>query len=93
MVEKVGGKFDDFCRGVGCKKCRNTGFAGRIAIHELFVPNEEIMEMISERTSLKKLRAKGLQSGMVSLQSDGIEKVRAGIVSIEEVLRTTQAEV
>jgi type IV pilus assembly protein PilB len=93
VVEKAGGKFDGFCRGVGCKKCRNTGFAGRIAIHELFVPNEEIMEMISDQTSLKKLRAKGLEGGMVSLQSDGIEKVRAGIISIEEVLRTTQAEV
>ena len=51
------------------------------------------MEMINDRVSLKKLRAKGLQGGMVSLQSDGIEKVRAGIISIEEVLRTTQAEV
>jgi len=93
VVEKAGGKFEEFCRGVGCKKCRNTGFAGRIAIHELFVPNEEIMEMINDRVSLKKLRAKGLDGGMVSLQSDGIEKVRAGIISIEEVLRTTQAEV
>jgi type IV pilus assembly protein PilB len=93
IVEKVGGKFGEFCRGVGCKKCRNTGFAGRIAIHELFVPNEEIMEMTNEGSSLKKLRAKALQNGMVSLQTDGIEKVRAGIVSIEEVLRTTQAEV
>jgi len=93
IVEKVGGKFDEFCRGVGCKKCRNTGFAGRIAIHELFVPNDEIMEMINEGSSLKKLRSKALQNGMVSLHTDGIEKVRAGIVSIEEVLRTTQAEV
>jgi len=93
VVEKSGGKFDEFCRGVGCKKCRNTGFAGRIAIHELFVPNEEIMEMINDGVSLKKLRAKALQKGMASLQADGIEKVRAGIVSIEEVLRTTQAEV
>jgi len=92
VAEKVGGKIPKFYRGVGCKKCRNTGYAGRIAVHELFVPNEEIMEMVNERTSLKKLRSKGLQNGMVSLQSDGIEKVKAGIISIEEVLRTTQAE-
>jgi type IV pilus assembly protein PilB len=91
-VEKTAGKIETFHRGVGCKKCRNTGYAGRIAIHELFVPNEEIIEMINERVSLKKLRAKALQNGMVSLQSDGIEKVRAGIISIEEVLRTTQME-
>ncbi len=91
-VDKDSGESTTFHRGVGCKKCRNTGFAGRIAIHELFVPNEEIMEMVNERTSLKKLRKKALQNGMVSLQSDGIDKVKAGIISIEEVLRTTQTE-
>ncbi len=92
VAEKTGGKVEKFYRGVGCKKCRNTGYAGRIAIHELFVPNEEVMDMINEGVSLKKLRDKALQIGMVSLQSDGIEKVRAGIISIEEVLRTTQTE-
>ncbi len=92
VVEKDHGKIENFYRGVGCKKCRNTGYAGRIAIQELFVPNEEIMEMINDRSSLKKLREKGLQNGMISLHADGIEKVKAGIISIEEVLRTTQEE-
>jgi type IV pilus assembly protein PilB len=92
VVEKDHGKIENFYRGVGCKKCRNTGYAGRIAIQELFVPNEEIMEMINDRSSLKKLREKGLQNGMISLHADGIEKVKAGIISIEEVLRTTQDE-
>lgn len=92
IMEKTGDKIEKFYRGMGCKKCRNTGYAGRIAIHELLVPNEEIMDMINEGQSLKKLRAKALQIGMVPLQADGIEKVRAGIISIEEVLRTTQAE-
>jgi type IV pilus assembly protein PilB len=92
VVEKDYGGIEKFYRGVGCKKCRNTGYSGRIAIQELFVPDDEIREMINDRSSLKKLRAKGLKNGMVSLQSDGVEKVRAGIISIEEVLRTTQAE-
>ena len=92
LVEGAGGESVKFFRGVGCKKCRNTGYAGRIAIHELFVPNEEIMEMISERVGLKKLRNAALKNGMVPLQADGIEKVKAGIVSVEEVLRTTEAE-
>ena len=92
VVEKDHGKIENFFRGVGCKKCRNTGYAGRIAIQELFVPDEEIMEMINDRSSLKKLREKGLQNGMISLHSDGIEKVKAGIISIEEVLRTTHVE-
>jgi len=89
-VERLGGTVEKFYRGVGCKKCRNTGYAGRIAIHELFVPDEEVAEMINERTSLKKLRKKALENGMVPLTLDGVEKVRAGIVSIEEILRTVQ---
>ena len=92
VAEKLGGSIEKFCRGVGCRKCRNTGYVGRIAIHELFVPNEKIMDMISERASLKKLRDKALQNGMVPLQLDGIEKVKAGIVSIDEILRTAQTE-
>jgi len=92
IVGKLGGEVSTFCRGVGCKKCRNTGYSGRIAIHELFVPNDEIKEMIGEGVSLKKLRDKAVKSGMVPLQLDGIEKVNAGIISVEEVLRTTQVE-
>jgi len=90
LVEKIGGKVEKFYRGLGCKKCRNTGHAGRIAIHELFVPDDEIMEMINDQASLKKLRSKALQKGMFPLQADGIEKIKAGIVSTEEILRTTQ---
>jgi len=90
-VDDLNGEVEKFYRGVGCRKCRNTGYAGRIAIHELFVPNEEIMEMINERGSLKKLRNKAIKSGMAPLTLDGIEKVKAGIVSIEEVLRAVPA--
>jgi type IV pilus assembly protein PilB len=93
VVELAGGNIETFYRGVGCKKCRNTGYAGRIAIHELFVPNDEISEMINEGMNLKGLKTKALQNGMVSLQSDGIGKVEAGILSIEEVLRTAQMAV
>jgi len=91
-VEKAGVEVQKYYRGVGCKKCRNTGYAGRIAVHELFIPDEEIAEMINGRVSTKKLRAKALAKGMMPLQLDGLEKIKAGIISVEEVLRTTQAE-
>jgi type IV pilus assembly protein PilB len=87
-VKSLCGEVEKFYRGVGCRKCRNTGCVGRIAIHELFVPDDEIKEMINDRVSLKKLRTEALRNGMVPLQLDGIEKVKAGIISIEEVLRT-----
>ncbi|MBN2590251.1 MAG: Flp pilus assembly complex ATPase component TadA [Sedimentisphaerales bacterium] len=89
-IEKSGEKGQKYYRGVGCKKCRNTGYSGRIAIHELFVPDDEILGQITDGISLKKLRNLTIQKGMVSLEKDGIEKVQAGIISIEEVLRTTQ---
>jgi type IV pilus assembly protein PilB len=88
MVEKLGGDVEKYYRGLGCSKCRNTGFAGRIAIHELFVPTEDTKEMIGQRSSLKQLRDEALRTGMLPLVVDGIEKVKAGIVSIEEILRT-----
>ena len=88
IVEKVGVKIDTYHRGLGCKKCRNTGCAGRIAIHELFVPDEEIKELINDNASLKKLRQMAIKKGMAPLIIDGLEKVKAGIVTVEEVLRT-----
>lgn len=90
FVEKLSDEPITFHRGVGCKKCRNTGCLGRIAIHELFVPNEEVKEMINRECTLKELKDAAIKNGMVPLQLDGLEKVRAGIVAIEEVLRTTQ---
>ncbi|MBW8002106.1 MAG: type II/IV secretion system protein [Planctomycetes bacterium] len=76
-----------FYHGVGCKKCRNTGFAGRISLHELFVPDEDTMELIYHHTSLRQLRDKAIENGMRPLYLDGLQKVKAGVVTIEEVLR------
>ncbi len=86
-VEQLNEEVPQYYRGLGCKKCRNTGYSGRIGIHELFVPDEEIAEMINMRSSLRKLRANAIEKGMVPLQIDGMEKVRAGIVCVEETLR------
>ncbi len=89
-VERLGGQIDTYYRGVGCKKCRNTGFVGRIAIHELFVPDDEILELINEGKNLKGLKAKVIKKGMSPLHVDGFEKAKAGIVSIDEIFRTIQ---
>ncbi len=86
-VRDHSGDVPTFYRGLGCRKCRNTGYAGRIAIHELLVPDDEMMEMINEGISAKRLRAVALAKGMTPLHIDGLEKVKAGIVPIEEVLR------
>ena len=81
------GQEPNFYRGMGCKKCRNTGYIGRIAIHEMFVPDDKILDMITEDVPLKQLRAAAVENGMVPLHMDGIEKVAAGITTVDEILR------
>ncbi len=88
-MEKQTGEEIKFYHGLGCKKCRNTGYAGRIAIHELFIPSEKTQEMISKGATAEALRAQATKEGMIPLQLDGIEKVKAGIVTIEEIVRIT----
>ena len=86
-VAEWSGKELSFYRGLGCKKCRNTGYIGRIAIHEMFVPDDKILDLITEDIPLKKLRAEAIKNGMVPLHLDGIEKVAAGITTVDEILR------
>ena len=90
IVERWGGGIEKFYRGLGCRKCRNTGYLGRIAIHELFAPDHELLEVISDGVQLKKLRMNAVKKGMVSLRCDGMEKVKAGITTIEEILRVVE---
>ena len=92
-VKKLFEKYTDsnveFYYGTGCIKCRHTGYLGRIAVHELFVPNEKILEMITQNATLSALRAAAVKNGMAALHADGIEKVVAGITTVDEILRVS----
>jgi type IV pilus assembly protein PilB len=92
MIENQLGSATKFYRGIGCKKCRNTGYLGRIAIHELFVPNPEVQDIIARNSSFKEIREAATRNGMISLRLDGLQKAKAGITSIDEVLRVTTLE-
>jgi type IV pilus assembly protein PilB len=82
-------KDDKFYRGIGCKKCRNTGYIGRIAVHEFFLPNSDILDSVTHGITLKKLRDDAIANGMKPLHIDGIEKAKAGITTLEEVVRVS----
>jgi len=56
----------------------------------MLVPDNEMLDMIGQEASLKKLRARALENGMVPLFADGIEKVRAGITTMDEILRACE---
>jgi type IV pilus assembly protein PilB len=87
MVEKWFGSVPKFYRGIGCKKCRNTGYVGRIAIHELFIPDDRLHDMIVQGATLKALRNAAIETGMRPLHVDGVDKIAAGITTIDEILR------
>lgn len=78
-----------FYRGLGCRKCRNSGYLGRIAVHEFFIPSAEILDNIASGVTLKSLRQQAIKNGMKPLHFDGLEKVKAGITTLEEVIRVS----
>ena len=89
QVEKIAGELQTLFRPKGCTHCRNLGYSGRIGIYELLVANDEISERISQGISLNELRELARRYGMNSLRNDGIEKVKAGITTLEEIYRVT----
>ena len=74
--------------GVGCKKCRQSGFAGRMGLYEIFVPDAECMDAVSKGASLQEIRRlAGQGSEYVTLKEDGITKVMAGLTTLQEVFK------
>ena len=73
----------------GCKRCGYSGYKGRIGIYEAMVMSEEIREMTIERASADQIRKVSIEQGMRTLQQDGIDKVRMGVTSIQEIARVT----
>jgi type IV pilus assembly protein PilB len=74
-------------RPVGCVACSNTGYRGRIALHEVMAVNEEIERLAVARASNAELTRAAISAGMLTLRQDGWAKVALGYTSIEEVLR------
>jgi len=79
-------------KGKGCEACRYTGYKGRTAIHEVFLLDKEIQEMVLKGASSQELRRKAKENGMRTLRENGWIKVEKGITSIEEVLRVTDSD-
>jgi len=72
---------------VGCKACAGTGYHGRLAINEVLLVGEEIQRMAVERRPSDEIKKIAVEQGMLTLRQDGMEKVRLGFTTLEEVLR------
>jgi len=84
-IEVVAGHCDTLYRGEGCSRCRGTGFAGRIGLFELLVPDEQILSLIAEGAHLQTVRETLAVNGYRTLRDDGLQKVADGLTTPEEV--------
>jgi type IV pilus assembly protein PilB len=78
-------------KGRGCQTCNNTGYKGRIGLYEVMEITDEIRELIMIGASSLELRKKAVDDGMITLRQSGIHKIRAGVTTLEEVVRETVA--
>jgi len=77
-----------FYHGMGCILCANTGYRGRIGIFEFLVMSEAIRKMLRSHAGAGEIRAQAIAEGMVTMKQDGMLKVKEGITSISEVMRS-----
>jgi len=83
----------EFHKGAGCERCNFTGYRGRTAIHEIFVPDSTAKQMIIRCESSTRLKRYAVSRGMRTLRMDGWEKVLLGQTTTTEVMRVTQTDV
>jgi type II secretory ATPase GspE/PulE/Tfp pilus assembly ATPase PilB-like protein len=75
------------CRPVGCDKCHNTGYAGRMGLHELLSGTDEMKKLIQQKSRMEMLRTQAIKDGMTTLKQDGIEKIFDGYCDLLQVRR------
>ena len=81
----VAGEEVRFWKGAGCEHCRHTGYHGRVAVHELFVVNEEVRTLISHNATMVDIQAAASRAGFLPIRYDGLKKVLRGLTTLEQV--------
>jgi type IV pilus assembly protein PilB len=76
-------------KGRGCEQCSDTGYKGRTGLYEVMEIDDEIRELILSGASSIELREKAVENGMITLRLSGLQKIRDGVSSLEEVVRET----
>ncbi len=82
----------ELSRGRGCEACRGTGYRGRTGIYELLAITEEVRSLILRKAPAGAIRRQAVETGMTTLGEDGWTKARAGVTTVEEVVRVSREE-
>ena len=78
-----------FYKAIGCPKCNNTGYRGRIAVHEIFIVDNEIRDMISREVSVSEITKYAIEHGMSTLKDEAIKLIMKGVTSFDEAIDIT----
>lgn len=76
-------------RGKGCQRCSGTGYKGRIALYEVLTLTEEVKELILNGASSAEIKRAAIRTGMMTLRASAIMRMKEGVTTVEEVVRTT----
>jgi type IV pilus assembly protein PilB len=87
IAQRLVRKICDKCIGAGCGECRELGFKGRVALAETLVVDHEMRKYIMSRTPLAEIERYAKSKGMTSMHEDGLEKVKRGFTTKEEISR------
>jgi type IV pilus assembly protein PilB len=79
-----------FSRGKGCPACNNSGYKGRVGIYEVLKNSSQIQGLVLNKGSADDIRRVAIKEGMRTLRDTAIEKMLAGVTTVEEVVRVTQ---
>jgi type IV pilus assembly protein PilB len=79
-------------KGIGCKICHNTGYAGRVGVFEVLEVTPKVRKLILEKEESDIIAKAAIEDGMTTMLDDGLTKVSQGVTTIEEVLRVTKVE-
>jgi general secretion pathway protein E len=82
-----------FRKAVGCPRCLNKGYSGRKGLYELLPMDSEIISMVLQNSDALRIKQRSVAKGMMTLRMDGVEKIKMGWTTVEEVLRVTQDEI
>ena len=76
-------------KGKGCQTCNGTGYKGRVGLYEVMEITEGIRDLIMVGATAVEIKRKALEEGMLTLRMSGLEKIKNGVTTVEEVLRET----
>ncbi|MCP3904279.1 MAG: Flp pilus assembly complex ATPase component [Planctomycetes bacterium] len=84
---------DTVMHGVGCARCRETGYQGRNGLYELLVMDDHLGDAVARNPNVTEFRRTCAERGMVNLRQDGFKKVADGVTTVDEVLRVTESTI